>query len=172
MTDTYTLTQTLTLHEQMKVDFKALFPDADEETILDTLEGETDLVELIVAVLESAEADKGMALACEVRVSEINERAERFQKRAEAKRRVVQMAMERSGRLKIEAPAFTVSLKVVPPSLILLNPEQVPEHFMVHPEPPPAKPDRKAILAALKDGKQIPGCTLSNGGQTLAVRKR
>lgn len=172
MTDTYALTQTLTLHEQMKVDFKALFPDADEETILDTLEGETDLVELIVAVLESAEADKGMVAACEARIAELTERQGRFIKRADAKRHVVKLAMERSGRNKIEAPAFTVSLKAVPQSVIVTAQEQIPDAYMVQPDPPAPRPDKKAILEALKAGTAIAGCTLSNGGLTISVRKK
>lgn len=172
MSKTYALAREVTLHEQMRADFKALFPDADEETILDTLEGETDLVELIVAVLESAETDKGMAAACETRIAELTERAARFLKRADAKRGVVKLAMERSGRPKIEAPAFTVSLKAVPQSVIITAQEQIPATYMVQPEPPPPKPDKRAILEALKAGTAIAGCTLSNGGQTISVRRK
>ena len=80
--------------------------------------------------------------------------------------------MERSGRNKIEAPAFTVSLKAVPQSVIVTAQEQIPDAFMVQPEPPPKRPDKKAILEALKNGTAIAGCTLSNGGQTIAVRKK
>ena len=172
MNDSYVLTQALTLHEQMKVDFKALWPDADEETLLDTLEGETDLVELIVAVLESAEADLAMNRSIAERIAELNERAARFEKRAETKRKVVQMAMERSGRKKIEAAAFTVSLKALPQSVIILAAEKIPEAYMAQPEPPPKRPDRRAILEALKAGTAVEGCTLSNGGQTIGVRKK
>ncbi len=172
MNDTYALAQELTLHEQMKVDFKALWPEADDETLLDTLEGETDLVELIVAVLESAENDKAMAAHIGERIKELNERSARFEKRAETKRKVVQMAMERSGRSKIEAPAFTVSLKALPQSLIVLAAEKIPDAYMAQPEPPPKRPDRRAILEALKAGTAVEGCTLSNGGQSLAVRKK
>ncbi len=172
MTDSYKLTQELSLHEQMKVDFRALWPDADEETILDTLEGETDLVELIVAVLESAEHDKAMVEFIGERIKELNDRAARFEKRAETKRKVVQMAMERSGRNKIEAAAFTVSLKATPQTVIITATEKIPPAYMVQPDPPPAKPDKRAIMEALKGGTAIDGCTLSNGGQTISVRKK
>lgn len=172
MTDSYALAQSLTLHEQMKVDFKALWPEADDETLLDTLEGETDLVELIVAVLESAENDKAMAAHIGERIKELSERSARFEKRAETKRKVVQMAMERSGRSKIEAPAFTVSLKAVPQSVIITATEKIPANYMVQPDPPPPRPDKRALLEALKAGTSIDGCTLSNGGQTISVRKK
>ncbi len=172
MNDTYALSRSLTLHEQMKVDFKALWPDADEETLLDTLEGETGLVELIVAVLESAEQDLAMNRVIVERIAELNERAARFEKRAETKRKVVQLAMERSGRKKIEAPAFTVSLKALPQGVIITATEKIPAAYMVQPDPPPARPDKRAILEALKAGKGVDGCTLSNGGQTISVRKK
>lgn len=169
---TYALSQEVSIHEQMKVELRALYPDADEATILDTLEGETDVVELIVKVLESAIDDQTMTAVCGLRINDLKARIERLEHRAEQKRKIAQMAMERTGRKKIEAAEMTVSLRAVPQAVIITAPEQIPDAFMVQPEPPPKRPDKRAILDALKRGQRVEGCTLSNGGMTLSMRTK
>lgn len=162
----------LSAHEELKVRLRAQFPDADDQTLLDTLEGETNLVEAINRIAESALEDEALAKTAKERAAEIQARSKRFTARAESKWGLVQWAMEQSGRRKIEAGEFTLSIGAKPKTVIVLNESDIPRGFMRTPEPQPPKPDLKAILEALKDGQSIEGCTLSNGGTTLTVRTK
>jgi hypothetical protein len=162
----------LSAHEELKVRLKEQFPEADDQTLLDTLEGETSLVEVINRIAESAMDDETLAKAAKERAAEIVARSKRFSARAESKWNLVQWAMEKSERKKIEAASFTLSLGAKPKTVIVISAPDIPKGYMRTPEPLPPKPDLKAILEALKDGKSIEGCTLSNGGTTLTVRTK
>ena len=63
----------------------------------------------------------------------------------------------------------TISLRAVPPSVIIHNPDGIPDAYM---RQPPAVPDKKLILDRLKAGEDIPGAGLSNGGMTVAISRR
>lgn len=64
--------------------------------------------------------------------------------------------------LKVEAPAFTISVQNNPPKVEVLDEKQIPEDYWRTPEPKPpvAAPDKRLILTALKDGYIVPGCAM------------
>ncbi len=64
---------------------------------------------------------------------------------------------------KVECPEFTIAVRKNPEAVEIDDPEQVPSEYMVTPEPPPPRPDKKAIKDALKAGAEIPGCWLRQG---------
>ena len=64
---------------------------------------------------------------------------------------------------KITSAYFVLSVAKNPPSVDVYDPAQIPVEFMRQPEPPPPVPDKKAILAQLKDGAEIAGCRLTQG---------
>jgi uncharacterized coiled-coil protein SlyX len=68
---------------------------------------------------------------------------------------------------KIETPYFNLSIVKNPPSVDIFDSNQVPDHFMRQPEPPPPSPDKVAIKESLKLGEDVPGCRLT---QTLGLR--
>lgn len=70
---------------------------------------------------------------------------------------------------KIDCPMFSISIRSNPPSVDVFDPLQVPNAFMVAPEPPPWRPDKKAIAVALKAGSDVPGARLTQG-QRLAIK--
>lgn len=143
----------------------------DETALLDTLEGITDLADQIDAVVSSALEDELMASALKARMTEMKARAERLEHRSEAKRHAALNAMLESGRKKLERPAFTLSATTKAPAVIVTDESAVPSEYMRQPDPPAPKPDKKLIGDALKAGKEVPGCQLSNGGFSLTVRR-
>lgn len=170
MTNLYVAVQN---HNVAREDLLRRFPglESDETALLDTLEGMTDLVDQVVAVVRSSEDDAGMVAAIKARQEELRGRAERLAARAEAKRIAALNAMLEAGRRKIEAPDFTLSAATKQPGVVITDESAIPDEFKRVPEPPAPKPDRKAIGDALRAGKPVPGCQLSNGGYTLQVRK-
>jgi hypothetical protein len=153
------------LHEQLVAEF----PDADDETLRDTLEGLSSLPEVLAALVRSYLDDLSTAAALGMRISDMQERLGRFETRADKKRALVTHAMERAQFKKLQEPDFTVSLRAVPPGLVVCNEADIPQEFW---KPQPAKLDKKGLLTALVAGQAIPGANLGNGGTTISVRTK
>ncbi len=159
----------LTHHEYLQQKLAQQFPDADEETLLDTLEGLTDLPEMIAEVIRSRLDDLALVAALRVRIADMNERLGRFEHRAEKKKEIVTSVMERAGLKKLTQPDFTLSLRPTAPPLVVVDEAQIPDAFW---KPQAPKLDRQGLIGALKDGRDVPGATLGNGGMTISVRTK
>ncbi|MEO4040788.1 siphovirus Gp157 family protein [Hoeflea sp. CAU 1731] len=144
-------------------------PEIDETTLLDTLEGATDLNEAIAAVVRSALDDECLVTGIKARLSELKERLDRIQIRIEKKRQLALSTMEEAGIEKILEPDFTLSLRTAPPSVLVTDETIIPEWFWV---PQPAKLDKRALLDTLKAGTAITGAELANTRRSLGVRKK
>lgn len=153
------------LHEKLATQF----PDADEETLLDTLEGMTNLHEMIAAVIRSRLDDLALVAALRARMADMQERLARLEQCAEKKKEVVTSVMERAGLKKLTEPDFAVSLRSTQPLLVLVDEREIPEGFW---KPQPPKLDRQGLIAALKAGREIPGATLGNAAVTISVRTK
>jgi len=162
----------LTNHEYLRDQLRVQFPDADEQTLADTLEGESNLDQMLVAVMRSTEDDAMLVTGIKERLAELSERGERLARRIEAKREIVCRVMERANMSRIEAADFTLSLRQAPSKIVVTDEALIPAAYMNTPEPPTPKPDKKKIADALKANTEIPGCVLSNGGVSLSVRKK
>jgi hypothetical protein len=163
------LRNSLANHKHLRDLLRAEFPETDEDTLRDTLEGFSTLPEILAAILRSHLEDVALATALRVRLSDMQERLSRIEVRAEKKRALVAAVMERADLRKITEPDFTVSLRQTPPPLVITAESEVPATFW---RPLPPKLDRRALLAALGAGERVPGVTLGNGGVTIAVRTR
>ena len=142
-------------------------PEIDEPTLLDTLEGATNLHEAIGEVVRAALDEEALADGLKGRLETMRGRLERIETASAKKRQVALDAMEEAGIEKILEPDFTVSLRTAPPSVVVTDPELIPEFCWI---PQPPKLDRKRVLEALKAGTAITGATLSNSRVCLAVR--
>ena len=142
-------------------------PEIDETTLLDTLEGATNLHEAIGEVVRAALDEEALADGLKRRLGRMNERLDRIASTSARKRQVALDVMEEAGIEKILEPDFTVSLRTAPPSVVVTDPELIPEFCWI---PQPPKLDRKRVLEALKAGTAITGATLSNSKVCLAIR--
>lgn len=170
----HALTNALVHREYLKEQLLARFPDLaeDEQALLDTLDGESDLKELLVQVMRSTEDDAILIAGIKERMAELKERSERLARRVESKREAVCLTMDKASIGKIEAPEFTLSLRRSPPSVVITDETLIPANYKRTPEPPKPEPDKKLIAEALKANKEIPGAMLSNGDIGLTVRKK
>jgi hypothetical protein len=82
---------------------------------------------------------------------------------------LVTYVMECADIRKLNEPDFSASLRIVPPSLHVIDEGDVPDNFW-NPQPP--KLDRQALLAHLKTNQSIPGVSLNNGAQTVSIRTK
>jgi Siphovirus Gp157 len=155
--------------EGIRRNLLAKYPEIDEQTLADTLEGATDLNEAIEAIVRSALEDEVLVVALKHRIQEMRDRFSRIEYTASIKRRAALEAMERVELKKVVAPDFTVSVRPVGPSVIVIEEQEIPASFKV---PQPPKLDKRKILEALKTGTTVPGALLSNNANTLSIRTK
>jgi len=144
-------------------------PQIDEQTLADTVDGLTDLHEIVAAIIRSALADEALATGLEGRVAEMQDRLERLQDRASKRRQIAKDVMVELNLKKITAPDFTVSIRPGMPSLQVLDEAAVPSIYW---QPSAPRLNRQGLLNELKEGADINGVALSNPEPVLSVRTR
>jgi hypothetical protein len=154
---------------QLRERIMLTYPETDEETLWDTLEGITDLHEMIAAVIRSALVDEALQAGLRFRVDDMRERLSRLELRASKKRQLALEAMTEVGLPKLEQPDFTASARAGSPALVVFAEERIPKAYWL---PQPPKLDRQSILAELKRGIEIPGAEMSNPKPVLSVRTK
>ena len=158
-----------TTYRTMRERIRALDPDLDEQTLADTVEGLTDLHEILAAIVRAALADEALATGLKSRIAEMQERLQRLQERAAKRRQIVKDVMVESDIKKIAAPDFTASIRPGMPALVVLNEEAVPSIYW---EPRQPRLKRQELALDLKGGAEVAGVTLSNPEPVLSVRTR
>lgn len=155
----------------MKAELLAAYPDLsdDNQALLDTLDGLTDLSEVIAVFVRSADDDLALAAGCGDRIDELGTRKSRFLARAETKRRLIQAALERAGLKKVEHPEFTAFTRASAPTVIITHEDAITADYLT--QKVVTGINKNKIKSDLLDGKQVPGARLSNGGTTLTIRK-
>jgi hypothetical protein len=144
-------------------------PDLDEQTLTDTVEGLTDLHEILAAIVRAALADEALAAGLKGRIAEMQERLERLQERAAKRRQIVKDTMVELDLKKLTAPDFSASIRPGMPALLVIDEAAVPSIYW---EPREPRLDRQGLLAELKQGAEITGVTLSNPEPVLSVRTK
>ncbi len=159
----------LTHHRYLRERLEAAFPDADEETLMDTLEGMTSLTDSLAELLRSSQEDQSLASALRSRMSDMQARCGRFEERARKKRELVCTVMEEADLKKLMEPDFTVSLRPSRAPLMIIDEAAIPGDYW---KPQPAKLDRIGLISALSNGRDIPGAVLGNPPMTISVRTK
>ncbi len=159
----------LTHHRYLRERLEAAFPDADEETLRDTLEGMTSLTDSLAELLRSSQEDQTFASALRSRMADMQERFSRFEARARKKRELVCTVMEEADLKKLVEPDFTVSLRPSRPPLMIIDEAAIPGDYW---KPQPAQLDRMGLISALSNGRDIPGAVLGNPPMTISVRTK
>ena len=130
--------------------------DEDYGLLISTIEGESDILEVLDRVVEHAISDKKLAELARERASRIEARSVRAR---EIARDIVE-ALEVS---PLERPVYTASL-TWPRKPVVTNAEELPDTYIRH------APDLVAIGKALRAGETIPGAELKNPEPQLTIR--
>jgi hypothetical protein len=144
-------------------------PQIDEITLADTVEGLTDLHEIVAVIIRSALSDEAVATGLKGRIADMQGRLDRLEDRAAKRRQIAKDVMVELDLKRITAPDFTVSIRPGMPALLVLDEGAVPSLYWL---PSAPRLNRQGLLSELKDGADIRGVTLSNPEPVLSVRTK
>jgi Siphovirus Gp157 len=144
-------------------------PQIDEQTLADTVEGLTDLTDILTAIVRASLTDEALATGLKVRIAEMQGRLDRLQDRAAKRRQIAKDVMVELDLKKLSAPDFTASIRPGMPALMVIDEAAVPSIYW---EPRDPKLNRRGLLADLKGGTEIAGAALSNPEPVLSVRTK
>lgn len=142
--------------------------DEDERLLVDTLEGETDLFEMVGKLLGQIEVDEGNVKALAEQIADRQSRKARASDRIDAYREAIQALMGCAKLDKLTLPEATLSVRQVPPKCLVTDEAAVPDELCRFRR----SPDMALIKAEMESGRVVSGVTLDNGGTTLTVRRR
>lgn len=154
-------------YQAVRTRLQAEEPELDEQTLADTVEGLTDLHEILLAIMRSALTDEALAEGLKNRITEMQERRERFLDRASKRRTIARDVMVEAQISKITAADFTLSVRPGTPGLVVVNETEIPLAYW---EPREPKLNLQALLGELKRGETVAGVNLSNPEPVLTVR--
>lgn len=138
--------------------------DLDEQTLSDTLESLSG--DLEAKALNVAAFLRGLeATAASIKEAEatMKKRREAMERRADSLRAYLLSTMLHTGIRKISGPYLELAVRLKPASVEIEDAAQIPADLLRIPEPKPAEPDKKAIAAAIKAGRDVPGARLAVG---------
>ncbi len=156
-----------TLKERLMNEFAL---EDGEETLLDTLEGATDLQDLIAKAAREARHEEAMAKAIADIVSESQERKKRRLAKAERLRGAISWAMQDANLPKIDAPDMTLSQRMGQPKVVYTDddPSRWPDDLCVTKR----ELDKQKIKDALMRGDSLPSAHLGNVMPVLTIRTK
>src|SRR5450759_3714542 len=163
------LTFAATTYRAVRDRIKAPDPQTDEQTLADTVEGLTDLHEIVQAIIRAALSDEALVLGLKCRISDMQCRLDRLQDRASKRRQIAKDVMVELDLKKLNAPDFTASIREGIPSLMVINEDAVPS---IYGQPSEPRLNRQELAYELKQGTEIAGVALSDPEPVLSVRTR
>ena len=146
--------------------------DADAEIVETAIEGETNLIEAIGAVIDQIDEEEIVIAGGEAKIADIQARVSAKKHRVEMLRASIERAMMIAERENVNLPTATVFVSKRKPGLVVENEADIPSEFFVTPETPAPKLDKKALAAALKEGRTVSGAHLDNGTVSLSIRRK
>ena len=154
------------LRERLQTAFQ--LEDGDQ-TLIDSLEGESDFLELCAKALREALEREAMADAMDALIERNMARRERHLEAAKRIRSIVADAMVEANERKLKLPDMTVSVRDGKPKLIIDPAQLWPAYTKTETV---TKPDRDKIQEAVDRGEVPDGVQISNGGAVLTVRTK
>jgi Siphovirus Gp157 len=156
------------IYTAIKEWLRAEDPAIDEQTLADTVEGETDLTETLAAIVRAAEKDQADAEALAAMRAKMKTRHELLLERSRRRKARVAEAMDEVHMKRLAMPDFTASVRDGTPSVIIFDPAMIPKQYTE--ERVTLHVSKSKIGEAIKNGEHVPGAELSNKGRTLMVR--
>lgn len=159
----------ITLIERVSADLADMLgDDFDADAFWDTLDGETDVLDVADHLLNSMFDDEALADAIKAREADMKVRRDRIEARAKAKRRTLLTILDATGQKKMERPLATVSRRSGSMSVQITDEDAIPTQLKT--VKTVTSPDKAAIKAQIEAGEDVPGAALVRGEDGVTVR--
>lgn len=141
----------------------------DDQTVIDTVEGETDAIDALRWAVRMALEAEAHAEACKALSASYADRRKVLEDRAARYRASVAAFLQEVGEKSVRLPEGTIGWRAAEPQLIgnIPSPSDLPDWAVKFPR----SRDEAAIKQGLRDGLTIDGLSLSNGGVALSIRR-
>lgn len=140
--------------------------DFDPETFWDTLDGETDVLDIADRLLSVRAEARALSDAAKAQADDLAARAKRIGERARACDKALSALLGATGQKKLERPAATVSVRKGSLSVAITDETAIPSQLCKT----VVTPDKTAIKAQLQQGENVPGAELRTGEDGVTVR--
>jgi hypothetical protein len=166
------------MHDRLRIDANfataqigaliAAYPELqdDEELLRSALEGETDFDRVMPKLMDAFLERVAMKEALTSIMSNMRERATRFDRGADAFKFLMLRLMNAAGMTKLTLPVATLSIREGGTSVNVLDEAQLPQGMFTK------TPNKTAIKSAILAGDNIPGAELVKGEPGLSIRTK
>lgn len=146
--------------------------DDDAHLVADTIEGETNLHEAIVAALDEIDEAEVLILGGKAKIEQLTGRVAAEEKRVDRLRAAIERAIVTSEMpTPIKLATATISVSKRKPGVVIDDEAAIPSRFFVQPPAPAPKLDKKALADALA-AEPVAGAHLDNGSLSLTIRRK
>lgn len=150
---------------RMSDNIRAMVGD-DEDCFLDTLDGETDAMDVLGKLIQERQEIQANEAAVKDLAKTYQERAARLNAKADAISQTIGHLLDAIGSKKVAHPLATVSRTKARQSVLVTNPEEIPTQLTKVKR----SPDLAAIKEQLEAGDFVPGAEIKLGNPGVTVR--
>ena len=152
---------------RMSDNIRAMCGD-DQDTFLDTLDGETDAMDILGALIKERNEMLGNEAALKELAKQYKERADRMNAKADAIAQTMGHLLDAMGERKVQHPFATVSRTKARTRVVIEDEHQIPTQLMKVKK----SPDLTAIKAQMDAGEYVPGAAITLGNEGVTVRSK
>lgn len=154
-------------HQALVQRLRDAFPDASDEDLSDTIEGESTVEAAIIATLRAANENDATLKGLEWHMERLTERAAILKMRSEKLRQAALQAAQEAGiKMPLKAPDFTATVALGKPKVMISG--EVPDTFCRVKK----EPNKTAIADALAAGLKVSWASWSNATPYWTIRTR
>ncbi len=146
----------------------AAYPElaADEQLLLDTLEGQTNLFDIASSLVRLKGETDVQNVGLKQWIGELSERKARLERKSDGVKKLIQSLMDAAGVDKLPLAEATVFKTKGRMKVVVKDVKELPQGFYSLER----KADTAAIKTALENSEDVPGASLEQGPDSLTIR--
>jgi len=138
----------------------------DDDCFLDTLDGETDAMDILGKLIQERQEIQAFEAATKDLVKQYQDRAAKLNAKADAISQTIGHLLDAIGEKKVVHPLATVSRTKARQRVVIEDENEIPTQLMKVKR----SPDLTAIKEQLDAGEYVPGATIQLGNPGVTVR--
>jgi hypothetical protein len=142
--------------------------DFDGDAFLDTLDGETNVLDLADWMIRKMLEDAALSEAIGAQLADLQTRKARIDARADSMKGRMLTLLDATGEKKLERPRATISRRAGSISVRITDDSAIPSQLCT--VKTTTAPDKAAIKRQIEAGEAVPGAELVRGPDTASVR--